>query len=246
MTRVHVGGGGRLYVGTSGWSYPAWVGPFYPEGTSPARMLGLYAAEFDAVEAHATYRRLPTAAALAKWVDAVPAGFRFAPKAHLGITHRRDLEGVEDRVAAFLAAVAPLGDRLGPVLLSLPHQEPDLDRLDRILAPLAGGPPPAFELGGAWAVPEVLGRLDRAGAALVATDTVDCAAGAVPDVGPIAYVRLRRQGYTPAELDTWATRLAGAAAAGRDVYVFLKHDDAATGPSLARKLRERLGVTADG
>jgi uncharacterized protein YecE (DUF72 family) len=232
-------------VGTSGWSYPAWVGPFYPEGTSPARMLGVYGSAFDTVEAHATYRRLPAAAALAKWVEAVPAGFRFAPKAHLGITHRRDLDGVEDRVAAFLAALAPLGDRLGPVLVSLPHQAPDLDRLDRLLAPLAGGPSPAFELGPAWAVPEVLDRLDRAGATLVATDTAGCPTAEVPGVGPFAYVRLRRQDYTPAELDAWAGRLAGVAAGGRDAYVFLKHDDAATGPALARQLRERL-VTVDG
>ncbi|MDQ4068260.1 MAG: DUF72 domain-containing protein, partial [Actinomycetota bacterium] len=129
----------QVRVGTSGWSYPSWVGPFYPEGTSPARMLGVYASVFDTVEAHATYRRLPTPTALARWVDAVPAHFRFAPKAHLGITHRRDLDGVEDRVAAFLAAVAPLGERLGPVLFSLPHQEPDLGRLERILAAAPAG-----------------------------------------------------------------------------------------------------------
>lgn len=235
---------GHIRVGTSGWSYPAWIGPFYPPGTSAARMLGYYASSFDTVEAHATYRRLPTPAALGRWLTSVPDGFRFAPKAHLGITHRRDLEGIEDRVVTFLAAVAPLGDRLGPVLFSLPHHEPDLDRLDRILAPLAGGPAAAFELGSAWAVPGVLDRLDRAGATMVATDTATCAAHQVPGVGAVAYVRLRRPGYTPAELDAWAGRLAQVAAAGRDTYVFLKHDDAAAGPALARELRRRLDVTA--
>ena len=235
-----------MRVGTSGWSYPAWVGPFYPEGTSPARMLGFYASTFDAVEAHGTYRRLPTATALARWAGSVPEAFRFAPKAHLGITHRRDLDGVEDRVAAFLSAVAPLGDRLGPVLFSLPHQEPDLHRLDRLLAPLTGGPPAAFELGPAWAVPEVLRRLEGAGATMVVTDAGDRPGGELPDIGPLAYVRLRRQAYTSAELDAWADRLAGVAAGGRDAYVFLKHDDAATGPALARQLRRSLEVTAGG
>jgi len=233
-------------VGTSGWSYPAWIGPFYPPGTSTADMLGHYGTSFDAVEAHATYRRLPTAATLDRWLASVPEDFRFAPKAHLGITHRRDLDGVEDRVAAFLAAMAPLGDRLGPVLFSLPHQKPDLDRLDRILAPLAGGPPAAFELGSAWAVPEVLDRLDRAGATMAATDTAICAAREISDVGTVAYLRLRRQSYTAEELDAWAGRMAGAAAAGRDAYVFLKHDDAATGPALAREFRRRLAITTHG
>ena len=228
-------------MGTSGWSYPAWVGPFYPEATSAPRMLGMYAATFDTVETHATYRRLPAPAALAKWTATVGPGFRFAPKAHLGITHRRDLDGVEDRIAAFLAAMAPLGDRLGPILFSLPHQVPDLARLDRLLAAvagLAGGS--AFELGPAWATPQVLDRLDRAGATLVVSDTDDRPATAVPPAGRVAYVRLRRRAYDPAELDGWAERLAKAAADGRDAYAFLKHDDAATGPALARELLHRL------
>ncbi len=229
-------------MGTSGWSYPSWVGPFYPEKTSSARMLGVYASTFDTVEAHATYRRLPAAAALERWTAAVGPEFRFAPKAHMGITHRRDLDGVEERVAAFVAAVAPLGAALGPVLLSLPHHEPDLARLDRILAALraAGAPPAAFDLGPAWAVPEVLDRLDAAGATLVATDADDRPAAGLPDAGPIGYLRLRRSGYSPRDLDTWAERLAKAAAGGRDAYAFLKHDDAATGPALARDLLERV------
>jgi uncharacterized protein YecE (DUF72 family) len=225
---------GIVRVGTSGWSYPSWVGTFYPEKTSPARMLGAYATVFDTVEAHATYRRLPSAAALTKWVDTVPAGFRFACKAHMGITHRRDLDGVEDRVAAFLAALAPLGAALGPTLFSLPHHEPDLARLDRILAAVPPGA--AFDLAPAWDRPDVLDRLDAAGATLVYTDTPS-----IPSVGPVAYVRLRKGDYPPAELDAWAERLAKAAAEDRDAYVFLKHDDAGTGPRLAQELVERLG-----
>jgi len=227
-----------MRVGTSGWSYPAWVGPFYPEGTSVARMLGVYASTFDTVEAHATYRRLPTAVALAKWVATVGDDFRFAPKAHMGITHRRDLEGVEGRVTTFLAAVAPLGVAQGPVLVALPHQQPDLDRLGRILAPLTATA--AFELGPAWERTDVLDRLDAGGATLVVSDTADRPARAIPGVGPVAYVRLRRPDYTPADLDLWADRLAKAAAEDRDAYVFLKHDDAATGPRLASELAERL------
>ena len=227
-----------MRVGTSGWSYPAWIGPFYPARTSAARMLGVYASAIDTVEAHATYRRLPTAVALARWVDTVPPAFRFAPKAHMGITHRRDLDGVEDRVTAFLAAVAPLGPAQGPVLVALPHQEPDLHRLDRILTPMTATA--AFALGPAWERADVLERLDAAGATLVVSDTTDRPATGIPSVGPVAYGRLRRADYTPADLDLWAERLAKVAAEDRDAYVFLKHDDAATGPRLARELAERL------
>ena len=201
-------------------------------------MLGVYASAFHTVEAHATYRRLPTAIALGRWVATVPPDFRFAPKAHMGISHRRDLDGVEDRVTTFLAALAPLGPTLGPVLVALPHQQRDSDRMDRILAPFTATA--AFELGPAWHQPDVLDRLDAAGATLVVSDTADRPASAIPSVGPVAYVRLRRADYTPASLDLWADRLAKVAAEDRDAYVFLKHDDAATGPRLARELAERL------
>ncbi len=225
-------------VGTSGWSYPAWVGTVYPPKTSAARMLGVYATEFATVEAHATYRRLPSEVALTRWRDTVPPRFRFAPKAHMGISHRRDLDGVEDRVSAFLAAVAPLGPALGPAMVSLPHQRPDLDRLGRILG--AFTVPAAFELGPAWDRPDVLDALDAGGATPVVSDTDERPAPAINNVGPVAYVRLRRAEYTPADLDGWAERLAKVAAEGRDAYVFLKHDDAATGPRLARELMSRL------
>jgi len=228
----------QVRVGTSGWSYPEWIGRFYPTGTSPARMLEFYAHRFPTVEAHSTYRRLPTNLALERWLEQVPADFKFVPKMHLGVTHRRDLDGVEDRVGDFLASVAPLGARLGPVLLSLPHHQPDLERLDRLLAalpPAPAGPAAAFELGPAWSIPDVLDRLDASGATLVVSDTgrPDVA---VPSVGPLAYVRLRRDRYNRAELEAWADRLAKVRADGRDVYAFLKHDELGDGPRYARLL----------
>jgi len=201
-------------------------------------MLEFYGRRFTTVEAHSTYRRLPTAGTLARWQAQVPPGFRFVPKMHLGVTHRRDLDGVDDRVAAFVDAVALLGEHLGPVLLSLPHREPDLPRLDRLLAclpPAPHGPPAAFDLAPAWATAEVYDRLGAAGATPVVSDT-GRAEAAIPSVGPLAYVRLRRDRYNRAELDAWADRLAKVRADGRDVYAFLKHDQFGDGARYARRL----------
>ncbi|HEX2023694.1 MAG TPA: DUF72 domain-containing protein [Acidimicrobiales bacterium] len=225
-------------VGTSGWSYPEWTGSFYPLGTSTSRMLPYYARQFPAVEAHGTYRRLPTASALERWCSQVPDGFQFAPKAHIGITHRRDLEGVEDRVADFVTTVATLGDRLGPVLFSLPHRHPDLERLDRLLGALPKDDPGlrwAFELGPAWVNDDVLSRLEAHDATLVLVDA-DGQRAPDLDVGPFTYLRLRRSRYDREELDAWSARLRETARAGRDVYAFFKHDEHGDGPRYARRV----------
>jgi uncharacterized protein YecE (DUF72 family) len=227
-------------VGTSGWSYAEWVGPFYPDPTPPSGFLSYYAARLPAVEAHATFRRVPGAATLEKWCAAVPESFRFAPKAHLGITHRRDLTGVDERVTAFFGALSPLGGRLGPVLFQLPHHTPDLERLDAILAAVPRSPTAAFELAPAWLDDErVLSRLAASDATVVLVDT-DRRPAPDLEVGPLAYVRLRRTRYRDGELDEWGERLAKLRAAGRDVYAFVKHDERGLAPSYAARLLDAL------
>ena len=38
-----------VLVGTQGWAYRAWAGPFYPEDLSPEEMLAFYSREFVTV-----------------------------------------------------------------------------------------------------------------------------------------------------------------------------------------------------
>ena len=51
-----------IKIGTSGFSYPDWVGTVYPEGLPEREHLAFYAAEFPTVEINMTYYRVPTAA----------------------------------------------------------------------------------------------------------------------------------------------------------------------------------------
>ena len=210
-------------VGTSGWSYKEWVGGLYPADTPASRMLTAYAERLPTVEAHNTFRRRPRSATLETWAAAVPPEFQYALKAHVAITHQRELAGVEDRVTNFFGALEPLGDHVGPVLFQLPHRDVDLDRLDRLLGALPSSPPAAFELGPAWNTPDVLGRLDKAGATLVVVDK-NGVEPALPEVGSIVYVRLRRDRYDAQALVRWAERLGEAARAGRGVFAYLRHE----------------------
>src|SRR5207248_2319400 len=71
---------GRFFVGTSGFAYKEWIGPFYPPGTKSAGMLGYYAGRFNSVEVNFTFRRSPTASMIEGWSAATSEGFVFALK----------------------------------------------------------------------------------------------------------------------------------------------------------------------
>ena len=44
-----------IRIGTSGWSYDDWVGPFYPAGTAAGDYLAYYATQYDVVEVDSTF-----------------------------------------------------------------------------------------------------------------------------------------------------------------------------------------------
>ena len=123
-----------LTIGTSGWQYRDWRGPFYPAALAQRLWLEEYATHFDAVEVNNAFYRLPERATFEQWRERTPAGFRFAVKMSRYLTHVRRLKDPAEPVARFLEHAAGLGDKLGPVLLQLPPTlKADLDALDETL-----------------------------------------------------------------------------------------------------------------
>jgi uncharacterized protein YecE (DUF72 family) len=238
-------GRGHLFVGTSGFAYKEWVGPFYPPGTKPAGMLPYYAGALPSVEVNYTFRRTPSASTLEGWVANTPDGFTFACKAPQGITHFARLAGAAgERLANFLEAVAPLGGRLGPVLFQCPpNLRYDPAVLDEFLAGLAGRPPRfAMEFRHeSFDTDEVRDKLAGAGVAWCVADTEEQEGRFVLTAPSFAYLRLRRSGYDSPALAGWGKSIGEALDAGADVYCYLKHEDSATGPRDATALRELVG-----
>jgi uncharacterized protein YecE (DUF72 family) len=81
--------------------------------------------------------------------------------------------------------------------------------------------------------------LDQHRAALCIADAETLATPPVA-TAPFGYLRLRRQDYGPADLDTWATRIRETTRWKR-TYVYFKHEETGRGPALARDLLTRLG-----
>ena len=121
----------RLRAGTSGFSYDAWKGPFYPEKLPTKKMLGFYAEHLSTVEINSTFYRMPKRSVLEGWSTKVPEDFVFALKASRRITHIARLEESSFDALAYLWTVAgALGPHLGPILFQLP---PTLaKRLDKL------------------------------------------------------------------------------------------------------------------
>ena len=111
-----------IHIGTSGYSYEDWVGPFYPEGLSKRDYLSFYAGKFSCVEVNYTYYRMPDARTLAAMSDKTGDDFRFVIKANQEMTHER--EGDKSALfAQFVEALAPLREagKFGCVLAQFPH-----------------------------------------------------------------------------------------------------------------------------
>src|SRR4051812_30863480 len=110
---------GRIRLGTQGWNYDAWVGPFYPLGTRPGEFLGIYGRAFGTVEVDSTFYAIPASKTIAGWASRVPADFLFALKLPQEITHERKLRDSDDLLAEFADRARELGDKLGPILIQL-------------------------------------------------------------------------------------------------------------------------------
>ena len=97
---------GRIRVGTSGYSFADWVGPFYSAGTKRGAMLDEYVHHFDVVEINSTYYRVPSASMFERMNEKTPEGFEFIVKLFRGMTH--EIVDDSEMYRHFTGAVAPL------------------------------------------------------------------------------------------------------------------------------------------
>jgi Protein of unknown function DUF72 len=57
----------RVLIGTSGWHYDSWRGPFFPKGLPIKNQLQYYASQFTTAELNGVFYRTPTGEAVRSW-----------------------------------------------------------------------------------------------------------------------------------------------------------------------------------
>ncbi len=105
----------RVLIGTSGWHYDSWRGPFFPKGLPSKEQLRYYASQFETTELNGVFYRTPTAEAVKAWQEQTSGDFVFAWKASKFITHwkrlsdtsKNSLELLEDRISLLRGKVGP-------------------------------------------------------------------------------------------------------------------------------------------
>jgi len=234
----------QLLIGTSGYSYKAWKGSFYPQRLADREMLTFYAQRLPTVELNNTFYRLPRPATVESWAAQTPDDFRFAIKAPRRITHVKRLNDVTDDVRALLEAAHVLGPKLGALLFQLPpYFQKKLSKLETFLDLLPNDVFAALEFRHpSWLDEDIHQKLRARNVALCVSDTDEAPADAVVSTADWGYLRLRRVNYSDADLNAWLTRLR--AMNWTKAFIFFKHEDAGTGPRFAKKLLE-LSVQKD-
>jgi uncharacterized protein YecE (DUF72 family) len=111
---------GRIYIGTSGWSYKHWKGAFYPPKLKSTDWIVFYADHFEITEINGSFYKLPTTETVLDWMERVPGDFLFCPKMSRFLTHMKKLKDPEEPLERFFGIFEPMKKMMGPVLLQLP------------------------------------------------------------------------------------------------------------------------------
>jgi len=235
----------RVLIGTSGWHYDSWRGPFYPKGAMLKGLLRYYASQFQTTELNGVFYRTPTSQAVATWRADSGKDFVFAWKASKFITHWKRLspncansiELLEDRLSL-------LGEKAGPVLFQLPANfAVDRDRLASFFKLLSKKRRYSFEFRNrSWYEPAVLRCLADHNIALCLSDHHDAPAP-WKRTADFVYIRCHGPGgrykghYSAATLRAWTKRIKAWKRQGCDVYVYFDNDQKSAAPADALELR---------
>jgi len=252
-----------IRVGTQGWNYDAWVGPFYPAGTRPADFLTIYARAFDTVEVDSTFYATPAVKTVRGWAQRTPDDFMFALKMPQEITHERRLRNIDDAAEEFFDRARELGPKLGPVLIQLgPDFGPtELPAVAQLLPKLPRDIRFAIEFRQrGWIHDGVLALLSEHNVALTLSDgrwiqRKQMMSLATRPTADFLYVRLmgvdqsivdysRIQLDRTRDLETWMSVLWPYAEQGREVFVYVNNHFAGHSPSSAREMQRLLGQHA--
>jgi len=242
----------NVWVGTSGWTYDGWRGPFYPRELAKKNWLSWYAGQFPTTEINASFYRMPSLEAVRHWSDETPDQFLFAWKASKFITHWKRLgDTCDNSIELMRTRLKMLRQKAGPVLFQLPARfEADRERLAHFLGMLPKKYRYAFEFRHeSWYRPDILELLEDHDISLCLSDHHHAPA---PWVATASHVYVRGHGpggrykdnYSDETMRGWADDIRRWRRQHRQVFVYFDNDQKSAAPKDATRLVSLVGPTA--
>ena len=245
----------EIYLGTQGWSYKDWVGPFYREGSQPRDYLAQYTREFNAVELDTTFYGTPSPSRVETWDASTPDGFCFTAKVPRSITHDRHLQDCSFDMEEFLDVMAGLGGKLAAILVQLPpdFSADERPQLETFLGDLPRDTQFAVEFRHrSWVTEETLDLLRHLGMAWTCID-LSFMPKSFAVTTDFMYLRwlgnrkhIQQMDHTQIDrrpdLDAWIERIEDELKRVERIFGFVNNHYSGHSPADVRYLRRKLGM----
>jgi uncharacterized protein YecE (DUF72 family) len=247
----------NIFLGTSGWSYNEWEGPFYQKGEK--RKLRAYSRIFKIAEIDSTFYRNPTKGTVIGWLKYSPSDFVFTAKMPKLITHDKRL-GLKSDVKAdldvYFDLMRPLqlGGKLACFLIQLPPKcDCNLENLESFFKMLDPSFRYAVEFRNlSWIRDETWVLLKKYEVAYTIVDEPLLP----PDVHlttDFAYFRWHGRGekiwfdylYSKEELDKWVPKVQETSKSVKKIYGFFNNHFHGYAPENCLYLLEQLGLLSE-
>lgn len=259
-----------LYIGTSGYSYDDWIGPYYPKDLEKSDFLSYYARDFRCTELNFTYYRMPNPWMLERIADKVPAGFLFTVKLNRQMTHEQEeAEDLSDLFEEYTASLRPLleQEKFGCLLAQFPysfHNTLENRTYLRSLPERLGGLPTVIEFRNReWITQEIFELLREGDLGFCAVDQPQFK-NLIPPIAEVtsqrvAYVRFHGRNYekwwqhekayerydytySEEELQGWVPRIQRMDAEAEKVFAFANNHYQGQSADTAKKLQGLLST----
>lgn len=254
-----------IRIGTSGYSFDDWHGPFYPADLSRGKRLEFYAARFPVVEVNSTYYRIPHPAVFRRMEEKTPDRFRFFVKLNQAVTHKGRADA--DHFREFLVAISPLEEagKLQGALAQFPwsfrRSGRNVAYLEHLRNRMEGRPLFVEFRHDSWAREETFGELEELGIGFCSVDEPRLR-GLFPPIARatngIGYVRFHGRNeanwwgrgagdrydydYRDEELAEWIGLIRELESAAADTYIFFNNCHAGRAAGNAARMGELLGL----
>jgi len=237
---------GKVFVGTSGFSYPHWgKGVFYPEDLPQRDWFLYYTKQFDTVELNVSFYRLPKKEVFTGWRKKAGENFVFSVKGNRFITHIKRLKDCQEPVKRFFENAIKIKREKDIVLWQLsPRFKADPERLSKFLKLLPKNWRYAFEFRDeSWLSEKIYKMLKQYNTAIVFQDYPDWP---ITEKITADFVYLRFHGkthlytscYTEKELTGWANKIKAWQKKGPDCYAFFNNDALGYAVENAKQLKD--------